>query len=80
MTISPRWGIWISLITALLMFVAGASTQLTDIFSADVAHKIVSVCILFGGAISAVNAVLHSIPSASTPQALAQFPLGPSKS
>ena len=77
MTLNPRVGMWISIVAALLMFTAGAGAELTTIFSTAVANEIVAICVFFGGAISAANAVLHMIPSGSSPQALAQFPLGP---
>ena len=77
MTISPKVGIWVSIISALLMFLAGAGAELTTIFSPPVANEIVAVSVFFGGAINAVNAVLHMIPSQNGPAAAAQFPLGP---
>jgi hypothetical protein len=77
MTLNPKWGIYLSLISAFLIFTAGASTQLTDLFSPEIAHKIVSACIYFGGAIAAINGVLHMIPSQTGAAAAAQFPLGP---
>jgi len=77
MTISPKVGIWISVIAALLSFIAISTAQLTTLFDAATANHITAWAAFLGGAINAVNAVLHMIPSASTPQALAQFPLGP---
>lgn len=75
MTIDPRIGMWLSVITAVLMFLAGASTSLTDLFDPAIAKKIVAAGTFFGGLISSVNAVLHAIPS--KPGALNEFPLGP---
>lgn len=75
MNLDPRIGMWISVIAAVLMFLAGAGATLTDIFNATTAHKIVAGATFLGGLISAVNAVLHAIPS--KPGATAEFPLGP---
>ena len=77
MTISPKYGMWLSIILAIIGVMAGASTQLTTIFGEHTANIILAVAVLLLGAGNAVNAVLHMIPSASTPAALAQFPLGP---
>ena len=77
MTLDPRVGMWISIIAAILMFTAGASAELTNIFSAAAAAKIVAASTFLGGIISAINAILHAIPSQSGPQGAAQFPLGP---
>ena len=78
MTIDPRVGMWISIIAAVLMFTAGASAELTNLFDAHTAGVIVAASTFLGGVISAVNAVLHMIPSQTGPIAAAQFPLGPS--
>jgi hypothetical protein len=76
-TIDPRIGMWISIIAAIILFLASATTQLTDVFGPAVAQTISSVCVLLGGIISAVNAVLHMIPAQKGPLGAAQFPLGP---
>ena len=75
MTIDPRWGMWLSIATAVLLFTAGAGTSLTDLFDPSVAKKIVAGSTFFGGIMSAVSAVLHAIPSKSG--ANSEFPLGP---
>ena len=77
MTIDPRIGMWISIIAAVLMFTAGATTELTNIFNAIVATKVTAIATFLGGIISAINAVLHAIPSISGPAGDKQFPLGP---
>jgi hypothetical protein len=77
MTLSPKWGIWISAIAALLAFVAISTAQLTTLFDAHVAGLITAWAGFLGGAINAVNVVLHMIPSQSGPVGAAQFPLGP---
>jgi hypothetical protein len=75
MTIDPRVGLWISVVAAVLMFTAGASSTLTDLFDVHTAKVIVAGSTFFGGIISAVNAVLHAIPSKAG--ATEEFPLGP---
>ena len=75
MTVDPRWGLYLSIATAVLLFAAGALSSLTDLFGADVAKKIVAGATFFGGIMSSVNAVLHAIPS--KPGAANEFPLGP---
>ena len=75
MTIDPRIGMWFSIATAVLLFIAGASTTLTDIFDPVTAKKIVAAATFFGGIMSAISAVLHAIPS--QPGAVKEFPLGP---
>lgn len=77
MTLDPRVGMWISIIAAVLMFTAGATTELTNMFGEHTANIIVGAATFFGGVISAANAVLHAIPSQSGPVAATQFPLGP---
>jgi hypothetical protein len=54
----------------------GAGAELTTLFK-DYAQTIVAAASFFGGIISAINAVLHAIPSQTGPTGAAQFPLGP---
>ena len=75
MILDPRIGMYLSLAAALLLFMAGASSQLTDLFDPVTAKQGVAAATFFGGMISAVNAVLHAIPS--KPGAFDEFPLGP---
>lgn len=75
MTIDPRIGMWVSIISAILMFLTGASASLTDLFDPVIAKKIVAGATFFGGLIASVNAVLHAIPS--LPGATKEFLLGP---
>jgi hypothetical protein len=75
MTLNPRVGMYLSLAAALLLFAAGASAELTDMFDPNTAKKIVAAATFLGGLVSAANAVLHAIPSA--PGKNAEFPLGP---
>ena len=77
MTLDPRIGMYLSIATAILLIIAGASSTLTDLFDPTTAKKLVAGATFFGGIMSAVSAVLHAIPS--QPGATQQFPLGPSK-
>jgi hypothetical protein len=75
MTIDPRVGFYLSIVLAMIGFMAGAGTQLTTLFGPDMANKILAVCVMVLGAGSAVSAVLHAIPSKAG--AINEFPLGP---
>lgn len=77
MTIDPRWGMWLSIILAIIGALAGASTQLTTIFGEHTASVVLAVAVLLLTVGNAVNAVLHAIPSQSGPAGAAQFALGP---
>lgn len=77
MTLDPRYGMYLAIATAILLFVAGASSTLTDLFDPSTAKKIVAGATFFGGIMSAISAVLHAIPSQAG--ASQQFPLGPAK-
>lgn len=77
MTINPKWGMWLSIILAIIGAFAGASTQLTTIFGEHTATVILAVAVLLLTVGNAVNAVLHAIPSQSGTAGAAQFPLGP---
>jgi hypothetical protein len=77
MTISPRWGIWISVWAAMISALMLCGTQFTTLFGSGNTEKILAVLVIINAIINGINAVLHMIPSGSTPQALAQFPLGP---
>lgn len=63
MTISPVVGIVVSAVAALLSFVAISAAQLTTLFGDANATKITVTAALLGGAINAVNVVLHMIPA-----------------
>lgn len=76
MTLDPRVGMWLSFLAAALTAVAAFSGELTSLFGQAMTVKILAVdAILLG----LVNAVLHMIPSKSTPAALEKFPLGSGK-
>jgi uncharacterized membrane protein len=63
MTVDPKVGMWLSVLAAIILFLAAAPASLADVFGAVPAGKIVSIATLSGGIISAVNAVLHVIPA-----------------
>ena len=64
MTIDPRWSIFLSISLALLAFLAGAGSQLTDLgLQPPTVKAILAMVTLFLGFGNAVNAVLTGIPS-----------------
>ncbi len=64
MTLDPRWSIFLSLSLAVLAFLAGAGSQLTDLGLQPTQVKaILSIITIFLGIGNAVNAVLSGIPS-----------------
>jgi len=75
MTIDPRWGMWISIIAAILSFLVGAGATFTDLFGPETSKTIVGVAVLLNGIINAINAVLHAVPS--KPGAFNEFPARP---
>lgn len=77
MTIDPRIGMWVSIVAALLSFIAVSTAQLTTIFDAHIANQITAVAAFVGGGINAVNAILHMIPSPPGQTGAKEFPLGP---
>lgn len=79
MVVNPKWGMWISIIAAVISALLLCGTQFTTLFGQASEEKILAVLVIFNAVILGVNAVLHMIP-ASTPTttaAAAQFPLGP---
>ena len=68
---------WVSIVAAIISALVLCGTELTTIFGADTTAKILAGLGIVNAVINGANAVLHMIPSASTPQALAQFALGP---
>lgn len=77
MTVNPKWGMWLSILLAVIAVLAGGSTQLTTLFGEHTANAILAISVLLLGAGNAVNAVLHAIPSQSGPAGASEFPLGP---
>lgn len=79
MTIDPRISAAFCIISAILLFTAGASTDLTAIFGATTGAMIVHVSVYLGGLLLAIGGALHLVP-ASVPTTTAEaskFALGP---
>jgi uncharacterized membrane protein YGL010W len=79
MTIDPRVGFYLSIGLAIIGVLAISGTTLTDIFGTHTTKIILSSSTLLLAIGNAINAVLHAIPSKSTPAALDEFYLGPKK-
>jgi hypothetical protein len=79
MTIDPRVGFYLSVVLAVIGVLAISGTTLTDMFGPHVTKIILSSSTLLLAIGNAVNAVLHAIPSKTTPAALEEFYLGPKK-
>jgi hypothetical protein len=77
MTINPKVGMYFSIVLAVIGALAGAGTELTGLFGEHTANQILAGDALLLSIGTAVNAVLHMIPSQSGPAAAAEFPLGP---
>lgn len=78
MTISPKVGMWFSLILAAGGALTGMGASFADLGLSPGEIKAVlaadTIVLTLG---NAANAVLHMIPSQSGPAGAAQFPLGP---
>ena len=77
MTINPKWGMWVSIVAAIISALMLCAVQFTTLFGAHASDMIMAALIIFNACINGVNAVLHMIPSVSGPAGAAQFPLGP---
>jgi hypothetical protein len=77
MTISPKYGIWISIIAAIMSALVLCGSQFTTIFGDVATAKILASLAILNTIINGVNAVLHMIPSQRGPVGAAEFPLGP---
>lgn len=75
MTIDPRVGFYLSIALAVIGVIANASAQLTTLFGEHTTALIIATNSLLLTIGSAVNALLHAIPS--KPGAANEFPLGP---
>lgn len=76
MTIDPRVGFWFSIVMAIVSALGICGTQLTTLFGDVMANKILAAIVMLNVINSAINAILHAIPS--KPGAANEFPLGPS--
>jgi hypothetical protein len=77
MTINPKVGMWFSIVLAVIGGLSSAGTEFTTIFGEHVANQILAADALLLSVGTAVNAVLHMIPSQPGPAAASEFPLGP---
>jgi hypothetical protein len=77
MTISPKWGMWISIAAAIISALVLCGTQFTTIFGDVATAKILASLAILNAVINGTNAVLHMIPSQRGPVGAAEFPLGP---
>lgn len=79
MTINPKWGMWMSIVAAVVSALMLCGAQFTTLFGETSELKILAILVIFNAIINGVNAVLHMIPSQSGAVGASQFPLGPSK-
>lgn len=64
MTLDPRWSIVLSLVLAILGFLAGAGSQFADLgLQPETVKALQALILLILGVGNAVNAVLTGIPS-----------------
>lgn len=77
MTIDPRYGVWLSIVTAIGSALVLCGAEFTTLFGAAGSAKVLAMLGLINVAANAANAVLHMIPSQSTPEAAKTFALGP---
>ena len=77
MTINPKVGVWFSIVLAVVGALSSAGTEFTTIFGEHVSNQILAADSLLLALGTAINAVLHMIPSQSGPVGAAEFPLGP---
>ena len=75
MTVDPRVGFWFSIVMAIVSALGICGTQLTTLFGDVMANKILAAIVMLNVVNSAINAILHAIPS--KPGAANEFPLGP---
>ena len=76
MTLDPRYGFYFSIIMAVISALGLCSTQLTTLFGPEMSAKVLAGLVVLNAINSAINAILHAIPS--KPNSDNEFPLGPS--
>lgn len=77
MTINPKWGMWLSIVAAVISALLLMGTEFTTLFGADTSGKILAAIGIVNVIVNAANGVLHAIPSVTGAAGAAQFPLGP---
>jgi hypothetical protein len=82
MIINPKWGMWLSIIAAIVSVLVLCGAEFTTLFGDIATSKILAALGIVNAVINGVNGVLHMIPASqpATVAAANQFPLGPSKS
>ena len=80
MTVTPKLGMWMSIVAAVVSGLLLCGTELTTLFGPDNTGKILAALGIVNTVINGANAFLHMIPATTPPTsaAAAQFPLGPS--
>lgn len=82
MILNPKWGMWISIIAAIVSGLLLCGAEFTTILGPTDTGKLLAGLGIVNTIINAANAVFHMIP-ASAPTTIAaadKFPLGPAKS
>ena len=82
MIVNPKWGMWLSIIAAVVSVLVLCGAEFTTLFGSIATSKILAGLGIVNAVINGINGVLHMIPG-SAPTTVAganQFPLGPSKS
>ncbi len=77
MTINPKWGMWISIVAAVVSALLLCGAEFTTLFGAVETGKILAALGIFNTVTNGANAVLHMIPSQGGTKGAAEFPLGP---
>lgn len=77
MTINPKWGMWISILAAVVSALLLCGAEFTTLFGQVAEGKILAALGIFNVIINGANGILHMIPSQSGPTGASEFPLGP---
>ena len=79
MIVSPKWGVYLSIIAAIVSVLVLCGAEFTTLFGATSTNKILAALGIINAVINGVNGVLHMIPASvsSSPTTANQFPLGP---
>lgn len=80
MTINPKYGMWTSIVAAVISALLLCGAEFTTLFGEAVEVKLLAALGIFNAIINGANAVLHMIPSQSGAAGAAEFPLGPKTS
>ncbi len=75
MTIDPRFGFWFSIVMSIVATLGVCGAYFTTLFGPHTSEMILAGLAILNAINSAINAILHAIPS--KPGSAAEFPLGP---